>query len=157
MKIFRSVFTIGLLAFLLFLAVILDDWLGLLAYRAGYLLFCLGIAGLIAMAWTARSNRSALIAGSASFLLLLIPLFVNQPSSRILRSILLQVQTGMPADLVETLVEEAYRDSGYVMPRINRDADRIHVSLSSQHPGDCTAAVFDLSGGRVVRDRFSAD
>ena len=152
-----SALTAGAVALLLFFVYGLDDWLGILAFQYRYLGFCLVIAGLAAAAWLAKSKKSSLVAGLAVFALLVSPIFTTEPSSRILRKVLIDVQAGMDGDDVEEIVRSAYRESGYVMPRIQRDDKRIHVSLLTQAPGDCTAAIFYLADGVVVGDEFSAD
>ena len=152
-----SVFTVVVLGFVLFFTLVLDHWVGLLAFQGRYVAFSLLLAGSIGAGWLVVSKRVALGVGAAALALLLAPFFLSEPSSRILRQVLNDVESGMPGELVIGMVEAAYEDSEYVMPRINHEADRIHVSLSSQHPGDCTALIFHLANGVVVKSEFSAD
>lgn len=149
--------TVGLIAILLYLVYGIDNWLGILAFTYQYLAFCVLIAGAVAAAWLAKSRRLALTAGLIAFALLVSPYLLRESSSRILRRVLSEVKVGTPADEVERIVTKAYMDSGYAMPRITRTDSRIHVSLLSQEPGDCTAAIFYLDDGLVIRDEFSAD
>lgn len=142
---------------LLYFVYALDDWLGILAYQYRYLGFSVFSSSAVAASWLAKSKKSAVITGLVAFALLLSPFVVGEPSSRILRRVLIDVQTGMHGDEVEEMVRNAYGDSGYVMPEMKRDENRIHVSLLTQEPGDCTAAIFHLANGVVVRDEFSAD
>ena len=82
---------------------------------------------------------------------------MSEPSSRILRRVIAEILAGTDGDQVERLVRDPYADSGYVMPRIKRRDERIHVSLLTQQAGDCTAAIFYLADGVVVNSEFSSD
>lgn len=149
--------TAGIIAFLLYMIVMLDSWLGILAFEFRYLIFAMVVAGMIAGVWLGRSRKASIAAGTIVLTMLMTPYLFAEPSSRILREVLLDVQPGTHVDQVEELVSDAYKDSGYVMPRMKRDPDRLHVSLLSQHPGDCTAAIFRLKDNRVIQSTFSAD
>lgn len=152
-----SLLTVFVLGVLVCFVMALDDWVGILAFGAQYFGFSLLVAVALGVGWTVVSNRVAIGVGVVALALLLAPYFFTEPSSRILRQVLNEVESGMPGDLVVGLVEAAYRDSDYVMPRINHETDRLFVSLSSQHPGDCTAIVFQLANGVVVSGSFSVD
>ena len=156
LKILMAILTTGLVAVLLFLSYCLDDWLGLLAFRSQYLALCLIVSGTLASFWMTTSRKLSAIVGLSIFLLLLLPYALQTPSSRILRNILNEVVIGASEDDVVSVVETAYRDSGYV-PGIKRSANRIYVSLSTVASGDCTAAVFYLKNGQVVRSEFYED
>lgn len=149
--------TAGVVALLLYVVYCLDDWLGILAFQYQYLAFCVLIAGTVATAWLAKSKTSSVVAGLTVIAVFLSPYVLGEPSSRILRKILIEVRAGTPGNEVEDRVIHAYQESGYVMPRITRSDRRIHVSLLTQAPGDCTAAIFHLANGVVVSDEFSAD
>lgn len=151
------VLTATTLSLLLLVAWGLDGWLGVLAFLPQYAAACALVAGVIGAAWMLRSRRSAVAVGSVAFALLMSLYVVNEPSSRILRGVLLDVETGTPSEDVEGMVVRAYAGSGYALPLISVDDDRLHVSLMTQQPGDCTAAVFHIDRGVVVRSEFSAD
>ena len=153
----RTIALAGLLAILLCTIFGLDDWLGILAFKYRYLAFCLLVAGTVSTAWLANSRKCALTLGLSVFALLMTPFFMSEPSSRILRGVLIDVQPGTHGDEIEEMVWNAYSESVYVMPRITRSDKRIHVSLLTQEPGDCTAAIFYLADGVVVNAEFSAD
>lgn len=137
----------------------LDDWLGLLAYKTHYLAFCglfsLAVFAIVRLA--ARRQAVPVAAGLIALALLITPYLIGTPSSRILRAVLIDVQPGMVDEYVEALVVSAYQDSGYAMPIITRETDRMLVSLQSQRVGDVTSAIFLLDNGVVVSDSFSPD
>lgn len=157
MMVLLTTLTAGLMAILLYMVCGLDDWLGILAFKYQYLAFCVLVAGTVATAWLAKSRRSSLAVGLSAFTLLVSPYFMSEPSSRILRGLLIDVQVGTHGDEVEEMVRNAYSESGYVMPRIKRSDSRILVSLLTQEHGDCTAAIFHLANGVVVNAEFCAD
>lgn len=152
-----AMLTGGLLLFVVVVVFALDDWVGLLAFKLQYGTFCLVTASVIAGLWLPHSRRSASCACLATLLLLMSPYLYDTPSSRILRKLLIDVKPGTPGDDIENRVRLAYQGSGYVLPQITRDPDRVYVSLLSQSPGNCTAAIFYLAEGVVIRDEFSAD
>ncbi len=137
----------------------LDDWLGILAFQFQYIalsLFVAVVAALIAN-WLVKSNGFSALVGVFIIVVALSPYFTSIPSSRILRSVVIDVQNGTPADEVEQKVKTAYADSGYVMPEIARSDTHIYVSLATQEVDDATVAVFNLENGVVVDDGFAPD
>ena len=157
MKILLAILTTGLVAVLFFLSYCLDDWLGLLAFKYQYLAICLIVSAALASFWLTTSRKLSAVVGLTIFLLFLLPYALHTPTSRILRSILNEVLIGASEYDVVSAVEAAYRDSDYVMPRIKRSANRIYVSRNTDGTGDCTAAVFYLKNGQVIRSEFSED
>ena len=149
--------TAAFTAVLLYVVLGLDDWLGVLAFKYQYLGFCALVSGSVAVAWLLESKRLSMVAGLTVLALLMSPYLVSKPSSRILREILIEVGVGSGSDEVERAVKAAYKDSGFVMPRVTTGDERILVSLLTQASGDCTAAIFYLQGGTVVGSEFSAD
>ena len=157
MMVLATTVTTLVVAVILYVAYGLDDWLGLLAYKPQYLALCVLVACGLATLWLDQSKRAAYVVGFGVFTLLVSPYLAAEPSARILRGVLIDVQPGMEADRVVALVESAYQDSDYEMPRIEHEAHRIFVSLLAHPPGHCTAAIILLEDGKVVKDRFSAD
>ena len=84
---------------------------------------------------------------------------------------MLKFPLGSDASDIETIVLQAYEGSAYAPPSISREQsnvlmepgqparqlERVHVSLLSQDPGNCTAIIFLVEDGLVVHRFFSAD
>ena len=74
---------------------------------------------------------------------------------------MLKIPPGTDADAIETIVKQEYQNSPYALPRISEDRaagfERVHVSLWSQEAGNCTAILFLVEDGVVVRSMFSRD
>ena len=140
-----------------YLAWALDDWQGMLAYMPQYLTVSLVVAGLVGAAWLARSRVAALTAGAATLAVLLWPYSGEQPSSRILRRLLLDVEVGTPAEQVPELIAAAYESSRFITPSVEESPARVSVFLGNQRRGDATSATFYVEDGVVVGSSFSAD
>jgi hypothetical protein len=142
---------------LLFLVYVLDGVFGLLAYKAEYVSICVVISCAAALLLYDTPKKFTVPFGVVVFALLASPYFISEPSTRILRQVLIEARPGTEADKVVEIVHAAYHDSAYVMPRINRESNRIHVSLLTQRDRSCTAAIFILKDGVVVEGRYSPD
>ena len=158
MKLIKIAIFSGIMALMVYLIYSFDLWLGFLAYKTYYLTFAVLFAvGIVLLFRQANFRPFSIIAGVFVLGLLVSPYFFSNPSSRILRGVLIDVQPGTPAEEVAIIVQEAYENSGYEMPIITPESSRIHVSLRSQSPGDVTAAIFQIENGLVVSDSYSPD
>jgi len=153
----KTILSVTIVAALLTAIIILDDWLGTLAFTIPYLACCLFGAILVASLWHRSVSKSSMTAGLLTLCALLAPYFLSKPSSRILREVLLETETGTPGEQVVAMLQDAYRDSPYAMPQINHDDRRIDVSLWPQAPGDSTCALFHLADGKVQGTQFIRD
>lgn len=149
---------VALLAFVVYAA---DRMLGIAAFTRYYLLFC-GMASLLLGAiWLAMFRKGALPAGLAVFGLLAANLLLPPPAERLLRAAMLEIPVGTRSDAIETIVEQVFKGSRYPLPHISKDRvqqfDRVHVSLLSLRNGNCTALLFLIEDGKVVRGIFSPD
>ncbi|MEY3395847.1 MAG: hypothetical protein RL346_2084 [Verrucomicrobiota bacterium] len=157
MKTFLAVISVILLAIIGYFVYALDQWLGIAAFTLNYLLFCAIAAMAYGAAWYPVLRERTLIVGLAVFTILSANLLLPPPSERILRSVLLQIPPVTPSGSVEGIVSEAYDGSGYALPQIDRDDNRIHVSLLSQRSGNCTSLIFRTRDGVVVSGEYIAD
>lgn len=158
LRILLFVLMVALVAYATYLA---DHWLGVVAFTHHYLLFCM-IASLgLGSAWFALSGKRAFPVGLLIFSLLAVNFFLPPPSTRLLRSAMLKIPPGTDADTIEMTVKQEYQDSAYALPRISKDRaghfERVHVSLLSQEAGNCTALLFLVENGLVVRGMFVPD
>lgn len=152
-----AILSVILLAILGYFAYGLDQWLGVVAFTYRYLLFCAISALLFWAAWLPVLRKRAFVVGLAVFAILSAHFLLPPPSERILRSVLLRIPPGTNADSIETIVQEEYEGSGYVLPQITREDTRIHVSLVSQRSGNCTALIIKTEEGVVISNEYSAD
>ena len=157
MKTMHAILSSILFAIITYLAYVLDQWLGIAAYTYRYLLFCVICGGLYWVMWRPISKRYSRIIGLVCLIVLSANLAITAPSERILRNILIRIPLGSPVESIEPMVHEAYNGTRYVMPRITSDENRVHVSLLSQQPGNCTAIIFRIENDVVVDKWFSAD
>lgn len=157
MKILLTTLSVILLAVLCFFAYGLDQWLGIVACTWPYLLFCTISALLFWGAWFPILRKHSLVVGLAVFSILSANFLLPPPSERILRSVLLKIHPGTSSDSIQAIVEQEYEGSGYPLPRITREDSRIHVSLLSQEPGNCTALILNTKDGAVISSEYSAD
>jgi len=152
------VLLVGLAAYSAYVA---DQWLGVVAFTYRYLLFCIIGSLVLGAIWFGVFKKHALLVGLVVFSLLAANYFVSPPSERLLRSAMLKIPPGTDADAIETTVKQEYQNSPYVLPRISEDRaagfERVHVSLLSQEAGNCTAILFLVEDGVVVRSMFSRD
>ncbi len=158
MKTFLVVLLTGLLAFVVWFVYGLDQWMGVVAFTYRYLLFCVMAALLFYGVWaTSIKKQQAIWVGVVVFGVLAANFVLPAPSERILRAAWLRIPVGTPADAIERVVTEAYDGSGFVLPRITEEENRIHVSLMSQQAGNCTAIIFKTRDGVVVESEYSPD
>ena len=157
MKILLAVLSAILLAILDIFAYGLDQWLGIMALTYPYLLFCAIIALLYWAMWIPILRKRALVVGLAVFAILSVNLLLPPPSERILRSVLLRIPSGTRSDAIEEIVRHEYDGSGYVLPQITKENNRVHVSLLSQQSGNCTALIIRTHDGIIVSSEYSAD
>lgn len=150
---------VGIMAFLLYVIYVLDNWLGVLAFKVAYVSFSVlfTIVVILLIARGSGNKRLAVAIGLVTLTLLLSPYLISTPSERILRGVLIDVQPGMTSNEVETIIREAYQNSGYEMPHITREENLIHVSLFPQESGNATGATFHLSDDIVVKGAFARD
>jgi hypothetical protein len=144
-----------------YLAYAADQWLGVVAFKPGYVLFCVVAALLFCAAWFACFRKHSILVGAVVFGILAANLFLPAPSERLLREVMLKVPPGTDAGSVEEIVKEEYAGSDYPLPLITRDRaaemNRVHVSLSSQEAGNSTSLLFLIDKGTVVRRMFIRD
>lgn len=152
-------------------ALIADQLYGVFAYTYRYLLFCILVALVSVAQWYGVYGKRAALVGFVVFSLFAGQFFLPPPSERILRSAMLKFPLGSDASDIETIVLQAYEGSAYAPPSISREQsnvlmepgqparqlERVHVSLLSQDPGNCTAIIFLVEDGLVVHRFFSAD
>ena len=144
---------------------------GVVAYSYRYLLFCILVSLVSVAQWYVVYGKRAALVGLVVFSLFAGQFFLPSPSERILRSAMLKIPLGSDASDIETIVLQAYEGSAYAPPSISREQsnvvmepgqsarqlERVHVSLLSQDPGNCTAITFLVEDGVVVHRFFSAD
>ena len=119
MKLIKIALFSGIMALVVYLIYSFDLWLGFLAYKTYYLTFAVLFAvGIVLLFRQANFRPFSIIAGVFVLGLLVSPYFFSNPSSRILRGVLIDVQPGTPAKEVAIIVQEAYEYSGYEMPII---------------------------------------
>ena len=157
MKVLPAILSTLLFGLLLFMAYMLDQWVGVMAFTWSYLLFCVISAVVVAGAWIPLLNKRAWMAGIVVFSLLAVNLLLPPPSERILRSASFRLVPGTSADSVSQVLKDEYDGSAYSLPSITEESDRIHVSLMSQEPGNCTALIILVEEGVVVGCEYSAD
>ncbi len=132
--------------------------MGVVAFTYRYLLFCVMAALLFYGVWaTSIKKKQAVWVGGVVFGVLAANFVLPAPSERILRAAWLRIPVGTPAEAIVRIVKAAYDGSGYVLPRITEEENRIHVSLLSQQAGNCTALIFKTSDGVVVESEYMVD
>lgn len=143
------------------LVYLLDQWLGIVAYRLYYFVFCSIVALMFSTVWFVAFKKRSVLAGVIIFLVCASQFILPPSSGRLLRSAMLKVPVGTDADAIERVVREEYQGSRYALPRIYKDRAgnnmRVHVSLLSQKAGSCTSLLFIVEDGAVVRSIFSPD
>ena len=142
---------------ILYLAYMMDQWVGVMAFTLPYLLFCLVAAAITAGCWIPLLNKRAYVVALVAFSLLAVNLLLPPPSERILRSASLRLVPGTDADTIQQVLKEEYDGSAYSMPSITEEPDRVFVSLLNHEPGNCTALIIHLEEGVVVGCEYSAD
>ena len=157
MKALPAFLSTGLLALLVYLAYMMDQWVGVMAFTWPYLLFCLISAAVIGGAWIPWLGKRAYLAGLVAFALLSVHMLMPPPSERILRSASLKLVPGTHEEAIQGILAEEYDGTAYSMPEITREADRVHVSLIYHEPGNCTALVLHLEDGKVVGSEYMPD
>lgn len=150
-----------LLALVAYFAYVADQLLGVVAFTYRYLLFCIIASLAFCAAWFTSFRKHSIFVGLVVFSILAANFFLPPPSERILRSVMLKIPPGTDADAIERVVQEEYEGSAYLLPTIYRDHarnfERVHVSLLSQKAGNCTALLFLIENGVVVKGMFSPD
>jgi len=149
-----SILVVGIVAFF---AYALDQWLGIAAFTGRYIAFSAMLALLVAASWLAFLKKGAIGIAFTVFAILAGIILLPPPSERILRTALLRIPAGTHASEIERIVKEEYEGSGYALPGITEEPNRIHISLLSQEPGNCTAITFETKDGVVVSGHFMAD
>lgn len=161
MKKFLIILFVLLVGLVAYSAYVADQWLGVVAFTYRYLLFCIIGSVVLGAIWFGVFKKHTLLVGLGVFSLLAANYFLSPPSERLLRSAMLKIPPGTDADAIETIVKQEYQNSPYVLPRISEDRaagfERVHVSLLSQEAGNCTAILFLVEDGVVVRSMFSRD
>ncbi len=161
MREFLVISFVLLVAFVAYFAYVADQWLGVVAFTYRYLLFCITASLVLSAAWFANFRKHTLQFGLVVFSLLAANFFLPPPSARLLRSAMLKTPPGTDADAIEAIVKQEYEGSAYALPSISKDRarqfERVHVSLLSQKSRDCTALLFLIEDGVVVRSIFSPD
>ena len=152
-------------------ALIADQLYGVVAYTYRYLLFCILVSLVSVAQWYGVYGKRAALVGFVVFSLFAGQFFLPSPSERILRSAMIKIPPGTDAGEIETIVLQAYEGSAYAPPSISREQSKVHmepdqparelesvhVSLSSQDPGNCTAIAFLVEDGVVVHRFFAPD
>lgn len=161
MKILAATFCLVLVALMALLLLALDHWLGIAAYSLPFLASCALFATLLGVAWRFSVRRYTFAVSVCAFAILSMPWSLPPSSARLLRVAMMRVPRQADANSIRATVREVYRDSGYALPQISiepsGDVERIHVSLISQEPGNCTSIHFLVKGGVVVHRFFSPD
>ncbi len=157
MRIFLVAVLTVLLATLAFFTYAFDQWAGIVAYSYRYLLFCAIIGLQYFVVWFISIKRHAILVGLVVFSILAGNFLLPAPSERILRSIFLKIPLDSSSDAIERIVKEEYESSDYIFPQISEEDNRVHISLASQEPGNCTAIIFRTRDGVVVGREFSVD
>ena len=161
MKMLFSIPLVLLFTLVASVAYIADQMLGVVAFTYGYLAFCLLAALAFGAAWHACFPKSAPAFALVVFGILAANFLLPPPSERLLRSAMLEAGPGTDASAIVDIVKQQYEDSPYAMPQIHEDKaggfDRVHVSLLSQKPGNCTSVIFLIENGKVSRSVFSPD
>ena len=142
---------------ILYLAYMMDQWVGVMAFTWQYLVFCLVVAMIVGATWIPLLNKLACIAVVVAFALLAVNLLLPPPSERILRSASIRLAPGDSAESIHQVLQEAYDGSDYGLPTITEEPDRIFVSLISQEPGNCTALIIHLKDDMMVSSEYLAD
>jgi hypothetical protein len=160
----KMLFSIPLLLLVTLVAVvafIADQMFGVVAFTYGYLAFCVLAALVFGGAWHACFPKSAPAFALVVFAILAANFLLPPPSERLLRSAMLKAAPGTDASAIVDIVKQQYEGSPYAMPWIHEDKaggfDRVHVSLLSQKPGNCTSVIFLIENGKVSRSIFSPD
>jgi hypothetical protein len=161
MKMWFSIPLVLLVTLVALVAFIADQMFGVVAFTYGYLAFCLLAALAFGGAWHACFPKSAPAFALGVFAILAANFLLPPPSERLLRSAMLKAAPGTDASAIVDIVKQQYEGSPYAMPRIYEDKaggfDRVHVSLLSQKPGNCTSVIFLIEDGKVSRSIFSPD
>ena len=157
MKILPAVLSVTLFILIAFLTYAMDQWLGVAAFTMPYLLFCMLIALIVGAAWMPLLEKRACVAALAAFCLLSLVAFLNQPAERVLRSAMIRMPARTNADLIEGIVARQYEGTGYTMPQITREAERVDVSLANQEPGNSTGLIIHIKNGKVTGSVFVPD
>ena len=118
----------------LYLAYMMDQWVGVMAFTLPYLLFCLIGAAVTAGCWIPLLKKRAYVVALVAFALLAVNLLLPPPSERILRSASLRIPLGSSADSVESVVTAEYQGSRYRLPTITREPERIFVRSPIRNP-----------------------
>ena len=150
-----------LVALIAFVAYIADRVYGVVAFRYGYLAFCVLSALAFGAAWRACFPKSAAAFALGVFAIFAANFLMPPPSERLLRSAMLKVSPGTDASAIADIVRQQYDGSPYAMPRIYADTagrfDRVNVSLLSQKERNYTSVCFLIENGKVTRSYFWPD
>ncbi|MGA0845319.1 MAG: hypothetical protein ACO3RV_02170 [Luteolibacter sp.] len=142
-------------------AYLADQMYGVVAYTYGYLAFCLLSTLVLGAVWRVGYPKSAPVFALAAFSSLAVNFVLPAPSARLQRAAMLQAAPGTDSSVIEDIVIKQYKDSPYALPWIHADKaggrDRVHVSLLSQNPRNCTSVIFILENGKVSRSIYSPD
>jgi hypothetical protein len=161
LKLLFSIPLVLLVTLVAFVAYIADQMLGVVAFTYGYLAFCLLAALAFGGAWHTCLPKSAPICALVVFGILVVNFLLPAPSERLLRFAMLKAPPGTNASAIVDIVKQQYEGSHYAMPQIYEDKgggfDRVHVSLLSQRPSNCTAVIFLIENGKVSESFFSPD
>ena len=161
MKMLFSIPLLLLVTLVVFVAFVADQMFGVVAFTYGYLAFCVLAALAFGGAWHACFPKSAPAFALVVFGILAANFLLPPPSERLLRSAMLKAAPGTDASAIADIVKQRYEGSPYAVPRIHEDKaggfDRVHVSLLSQDPGNCTSVIFLIENGKVSRSIFSPD
>ena len=148
-------------AFVVYVAYVADQILGVVAYTYAYLAFCLLTALFFGVAWRACLGKFGSLFALVVFGALAVNLVLPPPSDRILRTVMLKAPPGTEASAIADIVKQQYEGSPYEMPWIYKDRaggyDRVHVSLLTQKAKNCTSVIFLLVDGRVSQTFFNPD
>ena len=143
------------------IAYVLDIAWGMLAYTSYYLLLSLLTAFSIGVLWRVTLQKYGLFAGLITLLIMITPLYLPAPPTRLLVAAMLSVSVGADCNSIEPAVHAHFDGSGYEMPEITSRSvqgfERIHVSLYTVERGNCSAIVFLCRNGKVTDRWFSPD
>ena len=156
--ILSALLTFILTAFIAYFSYTLDQYIGMGAYKLHYLIFIFFVAVFMAIIWRKKMKVYSVTLGLLVFIILYFSVYAHNPSERILRSIQLKLKPGSEASSIDEVVKKTYDNTGYELPGIEKEKNRIHVSLLSQKPGNnCTALTFHIKDGIIIDSSFSPD
>ena len=156
--ILSAILTSILIVFIAYFSFVLDQYAGIGAYKLYYLFFVFIISILVSTIWRKKLKAYSIILGPLVFTILYFSVYAYNPSERILRSIQLQLKPGSEASLINDILKASYSNTGFKLPRIEKEKSRIHISPLSQSPGgNCTALIFSIKDGIIIDSLFSLD